>query len=301
MRCAAPGTETPTAFGSMIDEAAMTALRFLISLAPWLAAAVLAGCAHPGFVEPRPVPPERVAALVRAAIGEWERWGRQDVRIPAGDEYCAELPGDRCLTIDSGCGKEQDTLLCTVVNEYWGAVNRGDPAAPRHWCTQVQHCEAHWDPAWGEPDDTPPWSAAFISALMQRAGFDESEFAFSDTHAVYVVAARDHRTSAYELVPTPATASIGDLVCATRQVLASDVPPTDVRALRTGEHATPMHCDLVVAVDAVAHRLDAIGGNVEQSVARSRITLDDEQRVSAALNPARPWIAVMRLVRPAAR
>jgi len=261
-------------------------------LAALFLAAALAGCAH--RVAPRPVPPERVDALVAAALGEWERWGRLDVRVPVGDEFCAELPGDRCLEIDDGCGREQDAVLCPVVNEYWDAVDT-DPAAPHHWCTQAMHCEARWQPEWGAPDDTPPWSAAFISALMRKAGFVRSEFAFSDTHADYLVAARDGRTSAYAVVPTPAAAAPGDLVCATRHARAADVSPTRLEDIRSGASATPMHCDLVVAVDAANRRLDAIGGNVQQSVARSRIALDEQGRVDGALNPARPWIAVMRL------
>ena len=258
-----------------------------------LLGALVAGCAH--RVAPRPVPPERVAALLAAAEGDGERWGRVDVRVPAGAEFCAELPGDRCMTIDDGCGKEQDALLCPVVNSYWDAVNHAEPGAPRHWCTQAMHCEAQWQAEWGAPDDTPPWSAAFISALMRQAGFDATEFAFSDTHAIYLVAARDGKTSAYAVVPTPATAEPGDLVCATRQAHAGDAQPTALAQIRATGAATPMHCDLVVAVDAAANRLDAIGGNVQQSVARSRIALDAQGRVNGTLNPSRPWIAVMRL------
>jgi hypothetical protein len=268
---------------------ATTSLRLLAVLC----AALAAGCAH--RAPPRPVPPERVAALLAAAVGEWERWGRVDVRVPAGEEYCAELAGGLCTEIDDGCGKEQDPALCPVVDDYWRAVNGGGPGELHHACTQAAHCEWHWDPAWGEPVATPPWSAAFISALMRKAGFDETEFAFSDTHAVYLVAARDGRTSAYAVVPTPATAEPGDLICATRQVHPDDVPPTDVAAIRDRAGATPMHCDLVIAVDAAERRLDAIGGNVQQAVARSRVALDEQGRVDGRLNPARPWIAVMRL------
>jgi len=53
----------------------------------------------------------------------------------------------------------------------------------------------------------------------------------------------------------------------------------------------------VVAVDAAANRLDAIGGNVQQAVARSRVTLDAQGRVNGTLNASRPWVAVLRLYR----
>ena len=257
-----------------------------------LAALLAAGCAH--RVAPRPVPPERVTALLAAALGEWERWGRLDVRVPAGDEFCAELPGGRCEQVDDGCGNEQDALLCPVVNEYWDAVDSGE----RHWCTQALHCEARWQPEWGAPDDTPPWSAAFISALMRKAGFDATEFVFSDTHSDYLRAARDGRASAYAAVQAPATAEPGDLICATRKPHPGDLAATELARIPAG---APMHCDLVVAVDAANRRLDAIGGNVQQSVALSRVTLDDQGRVNGSLNPARPWIAVMRLRKAAER
>ncbi|MEP6505496.1 MAG: hypothetical protein ABJD97_19330, partial [Betaproteobacteria bacterium] len=139
-----------------------TALRALLPMA----AGVLVACAQTAFVAPRPVPPERVAALVQVALDEWARWGVLDVRVPAADEFCAELPGGRCMAIDDGCGNEQDARYCSVVNEYWEAIHPGATGGPRHWCTQATHCEARWQPEWGAPDNTPPWSAAFISAVM---------------------------------------------------------------------------------------------------------------------------------------
>jgi hypothetical protein len=262
-----------------------------LRLAALLACALAAGCAH--RIAPEPVPQAQADALVAAARAEWERWGRVDVRVPAGDEFCAELPGGRCESIDDGCGLEQDAQLCPVVNEYWDAVNPA-PDAPHHWCTQAMHCEAHWQPAWGAPDDTPPWSAAFVSAMMRKAGFTRRQFAFSDTHATYLTAARDGRASAYAVVPTPTAAAPGDLVCATRQAHPGDAMPASLRAIAPD---TPMHCDIVVAVDAAARRLEAIGGNVQQAVARSRIELDERGLVDGALNPSRPWIAVMKLRR----
>jgi hypothetical protein len=57
---------------------------------------------------------------------------------------------------------------------------------------------------------------------------------------------------------------------------------------------TPMHCDVVVSVDLLSGKLEAIGGNVQQSVARTLVDLDSEGRVSGLINPHRPWGMVLR-------
>ena len=61
-----------------------------------------------------------------------------------------------------------------------------------------------------------------------------------------------------------------------------------------------MHCDIVVAVNPAAHTLEAIGGNVQQTVAKTIVTLDANGRVSHDLHPRRRWVAVMRARRGAA-
>ena len=58
---------------------------------------------------------------------------------------------------------------------------------------------------------------------------------------------------------------------------------------------TPMHCDLVVAVDLSQRWARAVGGNVMQSVSMSEIALDAEGRLSPRVNSLRPWLLVMKL------
>jgi hypothetical protein len=133
-----------------------------------------------------------------------------------------------------------------------------------------------------------PWSAAFISYLMKTARFSRDEFAFSDSHADYVQAAfaasddeAAGRASSYafracELATTPARA--GDLICATRARTAGIARfgelATAMRARSAGQDF-PMHCELVVRSDQGGDaKLDAIGGNVVQSVTLSRMTLN---------------------------
>ena len=140
-----------------------------------------------------------------------------------------------------------------------------------------------------------PWSAAFISYLMKTAGFSRAEFEFSDTHADYVRAALDtsaaetegrespHAFRACDIVTTRPRA--GDLVCATRDstvgVAKFDALAAAVAVRATGEDF-PMHCDLVVRSDEGGDaKLDAIGGNVVQSVTLTRMTLNANKVLSA--------------------
>lgn len=136
-----------------------------------------------------------------------------------------------------------------------------------------------------------PWSAAFISALEKGAGLNAVQFAFSAAHADYVTQAAAtsdaearggaETFSAYRACPlTKAAPEPGDLLCATRSGRSKlDNYPALTEALseRTRFHAAlAMHCELVVSVRPKAGYLEAIGGNVVQSVTRRRLALADD-------------------------
>lgn len=141
-----------------------------------------------------------------------------------------------------------------------------------------------------------PWSAAFISYLMKTAGFSPAEFAFSDSHSDYVRAALDtsaaeaagraagHVFRACDLATTRPRA--GDLICATRAGSAGTASFGALAAAIAAPSATPgfpMHCDLVVRSDEGGDaKLDAIGGNVLNSVTLSRMTLNANKVLGAA-------------------
>ncbi len=244
-------------------------------------------------VAPSIAAPEQIARLVDAAEQEWLRWGAIQVPVPAGDAFCALLADGRCRVVVNGCGQEQSARLCPVVDEYWAAVPQ---VRLRHGCRRTGVCEADW-PAdtTVAPDYTPPWSAAFISAMMRRAGFAPPEFLPAAAHADYVVAARDGFISAFDVVAAPAPAQPGDLVCAVRG--AVELTPFELDRIEDGARATPMHCDIVVRVDRQRGVLEAIGGNVQQTVARSLIALDPLGRIAFDLNPQRRWVLVLRVRR----
>ncbi|EHR68927.1 hypothetical protein BurJ1DRAFT_0028 [Burkholderiales bacterium JOSHI_001] len=244
-------------------------------------------------VAPTTVGPERVARLMDVALAHWQRWGAREAQLLDGQPLCLLQPDGLCDTVDDGCGDERSAGLCPLVDAYWQAV---PPHTPRHDCERTDVCVTRWPVDETEPAPwTPAWSAAFVSAVLREAGFSETEFHASDGHARYVVAARDGWASAFDVVATPAVAVPGDLVCAVRGRI--DLGSEPVPALDGGHPATPMHCDIVVAVDVAARRLQAVGGNVQQTVARTTLELDAAGRVSAALNPFGRWVLVMRLRR----
>jgi hypothetical protein len=267
-----------------------TPCRTLILLATLIAT----GCVTHGPVAPTTVPPERIARTVQIAEAEWRSWGSQLIGTTTDGVQCAVLASGDCAEVDDGCGREMSAALCPVVNGYWAALGpAGAGGIERHACPQPDRCEARWQPEWGPPLWTPAWSAAFISAVLRRAGFSESEFRFGKSHADYIVAARDHLSSAHDVIPTPAIALPGDLICALRE--GARIAPGEIARISAGESPTPMHCDLVTRVDFAGRRLEAIGGNVQQSVSRITLDLDEQGRVGASPVAGRTWSLVLRV------
>ncbi|MEO8281316.1 MAG: DUF2272 domain-containing protein [Ideonella sp.] len=260
-----------------------------------LLALLLASCAGLPPPPPRtPVAPTVVSAarierLIVLLDQEWTRWGRIVNLVPVGTDTCVPHGDGYCDVIEDGCGQEKTADLCPLVDGYWSSIRY---RKIRHSCRRTDICEIQWPAGEPPPERTPPWSAAFVSAMMQRAGFSTTEFLPAPSHADYVVAARDGFMSAFAVVATPATVNPGDLICAVRG--NSELTPDDIAQITDRQLATPMHCDIVVRVDRGAHSLEAIGGNVQQTVAKSIVALDAVNQVRFDLNPDRPWVLVMR-------
>ena len=217
--------------------------------------------AVPGVTPNFEVPDTR-ARMVFLARQEWALFGRPVVRedvaileFPEGTPHAHEVqPG-----------------MLTRVLLYWYTVSTR--------------------PIVGAQGELRPWSAAFISWLVQGAGVPEGAFARGVLHWDYIehalggapqahFAARDARVQA------PA---VGDLLCAPRRAAFVATVP-DFTSARRG----PWHCDLVVEVRA--NELDVIGGNVLDAVSLTRVPLDAAGRVRPT--PRRPWRVVL-VPRPA--
>ncbi len=249
--------------------------------------ALLAGGCAIGPVETA----SRIDRLVDAAYREWRDWGGQRVRLDAQGRLCALFDDGRCLSVDNGCGREMSSRYCALVNRYWPVVSDY-----RHPCDATDLCEAQRPPG-VRGRYSEPWSAAFISFLYRKAGFDWLQFSFSDTHADYVSATRDGAMSDFRLLPAPFAPRRGDLVCSGRGPDRA-VSPAQVALIAgqaSGARFTRMHCDLVVAVAPDAGVALAIGGNVEQAVSMREIALDARGMVHWAPPPEPSWLLGLRL------
>ncbi len=128
-----------------------------------------------------------------------------------------------------------------------------------------------------------PWSAAFIAHVVRAAGFGAGQFRFSASHHDYVRAAfastgaeaRGGATAyAYRACDLARTAPrVGDLLCFARD---GDRALDTFGALRQAlaARAVSMHCDLVVRRDSAG--IEAVGGNVVQSVTLRRLGLEGD-------------------------
>lgn len=145
--------------------------------------------------------------------------------------------------------KETSPAVRSVLEDYWRAGVGWLPSEPEWW-SRV------------------PWSAAFISWVMRKAGAGRA-FKYSSAHAAYIKAAKDNRIAnndnpfkAYRV--TEVAPKVGDLVCKSRA--GSGATYENIRV------GLPTHCDIVT--DVQPNRLLTIGGNVSQSVSMTPVSTD---------------------------
>lgn len=208
---------------------------------------------------PAPNPIIRRAIIARATR-EWVRFGRQTVVMKGSKESIPNV----------GAWEDDDSRYSSLVNAYWRAV--GKPHIYGSNCRQ-------------------PWSAAFMGWVMAGAGVPASQFPRVPAHWIYLARMIEEagypgryfvprRTADYS--PEP-----GDLICAYRGGLrpASSGGYTSARGLS----GKPTHCDLVVKKSG--RTLEAIGGNVRNSVSKVTLELDAGGHLQAV--PRRPWFLIL--------
>lgn len=134
-----------------------------------------------------------------------------------------------------------------------------------------------------------PWSAAFISYVMDKAGLSPQQFRFASAHWQYVQRAlQQPEAYAYRACdPRTTVPAIGDLLCYSRGApLLEDFDAWRTAALQPGFSA-PAHCEVVVEVDTGARKIETVGGNVVQSIARRRLRLNQAKLLSLSHDPKR--------------
>jgi hypothetical protein len=134
-----------------------------------------------------------------------------------------------------------------------------------------------------------PWSAAFISYTMDRAGLTPQQFRFASAHWQYIQRALQQPEGyAYRACDPRTTApAVGDLLCYSRGApLLKDFAAWRAAAPQPG-FAAPAHCEVVVEVDTGAEKIETVGGNVVQSIARRRLRLNRANLLSLSHDPDR--------------
>ncbi len=225
-------------------------------------------------------------------LGYWEAVEVPPGRMPYLVRYGALRPADR-------------SLILQALNQASAAHLQGLGVGPDEGLSASELRAAQVAVNRVAVIDT-PWSAAFISWLARQAGLGEGEFVFSEAHADYAAAAwragadeAEGRPVRYAMRACDITRTpprVGDLVCQARGSgagLDTFGKIGGILASRgVGGGALPMHCDVVVAMDAEG--FDTVGGNVLQSVTRRRLDfapgtrLLDASYLPEACAPATP-------------
>lgn len=199
-----------------------------------------------------------VDRLVEAAEEEWDFFGRQayDVHgnlIRRGKRETDGAPDDPHAPFRR-------------VGMYWKEIGRKD----------LDGKSTGW-----------PWSAAFISYLMKKAGAKD-RFRYSAAHSIYIraaidaLAASDTNAAFFGRRINDYAPSRGDLVCCGRG------KNKDV-TYDTAEGAFHSHADLVVATRP--GEIDVIGGNVSNSVTMKTYRTNENGHLIPAKRT--PWFVVM--------
>ncbi len=235
----------------------------------------------------RPAPdPLPASMLARAALVEWEAWGRVVI-----EGWPDVRPANTAAT------PERFARLV----EYWNTVPGGGRVARRlidlrsGIAGMSERISADMpDGEDGRPvvvaglDDVgfysyPAWSAAFISAVARRAAVPESDLPSTYRHARYIDAVLARASVATEgaaflpRAPEDYVPVAGDLLCADRS--AVPLLHWSGRFADRGR-PRPMHCDIVVRTRPGT--IEAVGGNVQGLVALRRFPADASGRALPA-------------------
>lgn len=251
-------------------------------LAIGLGLLVLGGCASTRVTPPTP-PFDACRAAVQPA------WSvRRRVVHLAGCEWTAF--GRQRLLLDRGWpeaqvafGPDEDALSVWLrIAEYWDVADPAHAAEVRAAAERAGSREL-W-PAWRRP-----WSAAFVSWVMKRAG--AADFPPDPAHSDYLRAALERRPDSVVDI-AEYTPVAGDLICASRGS-GPRTPAEFLRRLREERGFFPSHCDVIADVRTDAVTL--IGGNVKNAVTAT-VTSVVDGRIPPATT--RPWAVALRLAEP---
>ena len=164
-----------------------------------------------------------------------------------------------------GSIKESNPSIRSRLQDYWMSGVGFVPSQPDWWSSV-------------------PWSAAFISWVMRKAGVGKA-FRYSAGHSNYIVDAKNNRMAnndnpfqAYRITEIPPQP--GDLVCKSRAGSGANYDN-----IRPG---MATHCDIVTAIQP--GRLLTIGGSVNNSVSMTYVPINQKNLIIAP-----KYFAVIRI------
>ncbi|WP_433851138.1 DUF2272 domain-containing protein [Stenotrophomonas nitritireducens] len=279
-------------------------------------------------VEACDVPPrygvgETAKAIVRAACGEHRLWYRPFI------DREGRIASLAVTEAESGSLADDGVVAWQRVAGYWRESGTLSPMAA---LPGAQSCLAIPGERITDNDCRAflidnPWSAAFVSWVMLRAGVPG--FVRSPRHIDYIRAAYRGGNAAtpYRLVdPAQDKPAPGDLLCFLRDRSTALNHDGLVKALAAGgADRWKSHCEVVVAANVGGDRtLYLVGGNVANAVVMRKLALDRSGRlvapapvdatrqtspVDTACSPGREeecdfnrqdWAALLKLVEPPA-
>lgn len=213
--------------------------------------------------------PEVATRIAAIACDEHVRWNRPFIdaqgRLASSTVYEAE-----------SLGLEDGSSPWRRVAFYWQSAGLLSPMAAKAGAGDCNYAVNSTYPGHGcrgfVVDN--PWSAAFISWVMQRAGVPG--FRSSASHFDYVRAARvEPERSPYRFLdPMAAAPAVGDLLCYVRTNRVYGFRGL-ADTIDGGASGLAMHCDAVVAANPGGDgKAYAVGGNVQQAVTMRQFNLN---------------------------
>jgi uncharacterized protein DUF2272 len=221
----------------------LPAILLIALVFPWLSGCGGGGSSGTGYAD-RP-PSDRVAYT---AWQEWTKFGRSTV------VYGGHAGG----YVNRAGVTERSEPLTSKIGDYWGSC--GHP---------------NWDGRTSKP-----WSGAFVAWTMAHSGIPASEFPRDGRHGGYLAALYDRQQKGGRApfalhAPNEYSPKPGDLVC------TGSSGPTwrnaDSRTARRRIDSAASHCDIVT--DVRGGYVQAIGGNVKNSVTMSLFPVDSRGRL----------------------
>lgn len=152
---------------------------------------------------------------------------------------------------NKGSAKETDEAMYSRLKRYWANVG---------WD------ESRWTPS------SVPWSASFISSIMKESGA-KGDFEYSASHSVYILQAiknkKENNKNPFKgHKASDVAVRRGDIICSARNNSSANYDSTS---------RYDSHCDLVV--DVKKGMVEAIGGNVSNSVTMKEIAIDSKGKL----------------------